>query len=142
MEMAVDKNLCAPCGAYCGACWHYYRLKRCLGCCNDQRGANCRFTLCVKERGIEFCCECDEFPCARLRRFSSLRPGEEVRHYRHVAMDNLRRLKEVGLDRWVEEMEEKFKRWEYHIGPSGKAFWNIKCACVTGKTPPRPLDLD
>lgn len=89
--MAIDINaLEAPCGIHCGLCPLNRALtdeslrKRltetmnrpvdqvtCTGCRSVDGHCpvideQCATWLCSKEKGIEFCCECDDFPCTKL----------------------------------------------------------------------------
>ncbi len=118
-----DKKLAAVCGLFCPACTLYIgtvendpqRLKsvakvyqtpadvwECLGCRSEKRSYfcqnNCKMVDCAKERGIDFCVECDDYPCHELREFKSLRP------HRIELWENQERIKEVGYQRWYEEM--------------------------------------
>jgi len=87
----MDKNaLEAPCGIHCGLCPMHIaatdenvrmriaeRMKKppeqvpCAGCravyghC-PVIGEQCATWVCSKERGVEFCYECPEFPCIKL----------------------------------------------------------------------------
>jgi hypothetical protein len=87
----MDKNaLEAPCGIHCGLCPMHLattdealrnriaeRMKRppetvpCAGCRAIEGhcpviGEQCATWVCSKEKGIEFCCECPDFPCIKL----------------------------------------------------------------------------
>lgn len=83
-------RLAAPCGTNCEACEAYLckdspqmleyvasrGLRRemlpCPGCrptgglCPVYQGATCATWECVQQKGVEFCYECDEFPCRKL----------------------------------------------------------------------------
>ena len=84
------KNLVAPCGIDCGTCelnmckdnpqLHTYLISRgipesklpCNGCraiegnCPVIEG-QCETYVCLSERKIDFCYECNDFPCSRLQ---------------------------------------------------------------------------
>jgi hypothetical protein len=88
----IDKNaLEAPCGVHCGLCPLNQaitdeKLKMrlieslklppekvtCKGCraingyCPVIGEEQCATWLCVKRKGVEFCCECADFPCVKL----------------------------------------------------------------------------
>ena len=88
--ITVDRRrLAAPCGIDCGNCTLYLckddpaltaRLVSrgiaaeklpCAGCRGVQGncpviGETCATYVCVAEKGVGFCFECDEFPCAKL----------------------------------------------------------------------------
>ncbi len=121
-----DKRpLAAVCGLYCGACTLYIgstedtgRLNqlarlfgstpdelRCHGCRSARLGLHCRgceFRACARERKISFCSECDEYPCAKLVEFERQRP------HRAELWNDLDRVKEVGVHRWIREKEAEY----------------------------------
>jgi len=126
-EKMMDKKwLTAPCGLACFICDLYKEniteerknqvgafLKipaeevPCKGC-RDEKG-NCKFGVnnqcptwdCVQEKGLNFCNECNEFPCEKLH------PTKNGAHYPHnMKMYNLCRMKSIGIDKWIEEAEK------------------------------------
>ena len=122
-----DKNLAAVCGLFCPACTLFIgtaenepqRLKavadvyhttpdvwECQGCRSEKRSYfcknECKMVDCAKEKGIDFCVECDEYPCHELRIFKELRP------HRIELWENQKRIKEVGYAQWYEEMIEHY----------------------------------
>lgn len=88
----MDKNaLEAPCGIHCGLCPLNQAIKdeqmrarlaerlnrppekvMCNGCrpvdgyCPVIGEEQCATFICAKEKGVEFCCECADFPCVKL----------------------------------------------------------------------------
>jgi hypothetical protein len=50
---------------------------RCDGCLSDGRLAdkNCKARPCARERGVENCAQCDEFPCKKMRHLMGVREG-------------------------------------------------------------------
>jgi len=86
------KELTAPCGLYCGACSPYMaqtdsairermaeRLgiplekAQCLGCRAEKGNIGfimedqvCETYTCITEKGLDFCYQCDGFPCLKL----------------------------------------------------------------------------
>ena len=57
---------------------------------------------CAAERGIDFCSECEEYPCTELRRFQSDRP------HRIELFNNLDRIQTVGCQQWLKEIEGNY----------------------------------
>ena len=111
-------NLAAPCGFYCGTCRHYLarakgllkerNLKHgCKGCrIQDKKCAwikkDCAL---LRKKEIEFCFECKDFPCANLKKL-------DQRHSRddNICMiDNLRKIKTIGVIKWLKEQEDKWR---------------------------------
>ena len=97
-DFPPDKKLTAVCGLFCPACTLFIgttenepqRLKavadvygttsdvwECHGCRSEKRSYfcknECKMVDCAKERGIDFCVECEEYPCDELRAFKEKR---------------------------------------------------------------------
>ena len=117
----LDKTSAAVCGLYCKACSWFIataedpeRLKklgkrfhfseqesRCYGCRSVKRLVycdTCKMVACAEERGIDFCSECEEYPCDELKRFQSEMP------HRIELWANLERIKSVGYTQWLKEI--------------------------------------
>ncbi len=71
----------------------------CKGGCGNPE---CSFRICAKSKGLEICAECDEYPCQPLREFYS-------GHYAKLAGNN-ERIREIGLEAWLEEQQELVER--------------------------------
>ncbi len=57
-------------------------------------------SACAARRGIEFCGECEEYPCEDLKRFQAAMP------HRIEIWANLGRIGTVGWRQWLEEIRE------------------------------------
>jgi hypothetical protein len=117
---AVDKalpesltpDLIAPCGMDCGLCRGHLRDRnRCPGCNGDDAAkprycVTCKIKTCDTLAGgaSSFCFDCVSFPCARLRQLDKRYRTK----YGMSMVENLLRIREVGLDAFV--AEEK-ARW-------------------------------
>ena len=67
----------------------------------------CATLDCVKAKGVELCCDCDEFPCAYLAP-----TADGAAKYPHnMKVYNLCRIKQVGLERWMEEAGQIRKKY-------------------------------
>ena len=122
-----DKKLAAVCGLFCPACTLFIgtaedepkRLKavadvyhtspdvwQCNGCRSDKRSYfcknECKMVECAAERGIDFCVECEGYPCDELRAFQAKRP------HRIELWEAQERIKEVGYAQWFTEMIEHY----------------------------------
>ena len=135
--MATDeiRALIAPCGAYCGRCPLYLartdqslrqkmaerqdipveKVIVCAGC-RQLRGKVkvaggdpiCHTYACaVDQRGLEFCYECDDFPCENLHPCADR--TREIPH--NLKVYNLLRLQKEGIDTWLEHYPERIKRF-------------------------------
>jgi len=69
----------------------------CPGCRGGGGNPGCAVRACASERGIVTCPLCADFPCARL---------EALRNYPMLIADG-HRLRQVGLDAWVDEQETR-----------------------------------
>ncbi len=113
----VDNNLAAPCGIYCGACRSYLLKKKqllekrgykqgCDGC--RIRNKNCAFIrrdcLQLRKKEIEYCLECDKFPCQNLRKIDKT----YIDRYSVNLIENLKRIKEIGVGAWFQEQKKLY----------------------------------
>jgi len=123
----ISKELVSACGLYCGACGIYlatqenetekivqyamvlnqtYEETLCDGCNSKRKSFHCSnkctFIDCKQQKGVTFCCDCDEFPCNALNEFKSKMP------HRIDIINSQKRLKEIGLEKWLYEMKDSF----------------------------------
>ncbi len=61
----------------------------------------CKIRQCAYRKGIDLCCECDNFPCKLLK----TNPGV----IKFGCIENLQEVKNKGLKRWID------KQWKEHI---------------------------
>ncbi|MBI1921678.1 MAG: DUF3795 domain-containing protein [Geobacter sp.] len=138
--MKDKKALTAPCGLDCFNCdIHESNLTdelaelihvqrgvpkdeiACKGC-RQQDGKHyhlpqgCATLDCAKAKGVQLCCDCNEFPCAYLAPIADM-----AAHYPHnIKSYNLCRIKKVGLERWIEEeagqMRKKYFGCKFAMG--------------------------
>jgi Protein of unknown function (DUF3795) len=85
--------------------WRFLdRLARDGGCPGCRAGGGfpaCQIRICARERGVELCSHCPDFPCDHVQALAA--------RYPTLTADN-RRLQAVGLERWLEEQEERARR--------------------------------
>jgi len=122
--METKKALTAPCGLDCFNCELYERNltdklvdifhtkmgipKEAIPCkgCRQQDGKHfhlpaegCATLNCAKARDIDLCCNCNDFPCAFLAPVAD----QAARYPHNMKVYNLGRIKNVGIERWIEE---------------------------------------
>ena len=120
-----DPRLAAVCGLFCPACSLFIatmedpaRLERiaaafgvspeeaaCRGCHSEKRGPycqTCKMVVCAAEKGLQFCGECDDYPCTELEAFKQAMP------HRIELWEAQARIREVGFERWFEEMVDHY----------------------------------
>jgi hypothetical protein len=132
MSMAIRKDLdekkrlSAVCGLFCPSCTVFIGTKedpqrlrafaeryqmpieawKCEGCRSEKRSYYCenlcQMVTCAAKKGIEFCGECDEYPCDELKKFQAERP------HRIELWDAQERIAKVGFSEWFEEMLEHY----------------------------------
>ncbi|MCK4477724.1 DUF3795 domain-containing protein [Candidatus Bathyarchaeota archaeon] len=66
----------------------------------------CVIRDCCREKGFSTCAECKKMPCDKLK--------PQVQAY-GGHLDRLRRIKEIGKEKWAEEMEKKVKEGFLYI---------------------------
>ena len=91
-----------PCGLYYDACG----APDCDGCRTsdvDDSVEQCKFRRCSRERNLEFCCFCTEYPCKDLHDFMN----DQWPH--HWTMEpNLQHIKENGKEKWLKAQEKEW----------------------------------
>jgi hypothetical protein len=125
------RTMTSPCGLPCFHCPAHHALENpelretlsavlgvppdkttCQGC-RPSKGKiaflhpekTCRVFLCTTEKNIEFCHECDDFPCERLHPYA-----DQANLPHNTKMYQLCMMKKLGLERWA--VEEAAKIWD------------------------------
>ena len=138
--MKDKRALTAPCGLDCFNCELYIEnltdklaglineklgiVKQDIPCrgCRQQDGnywhlglEGCVTLDCVKEKAVDFCFNCYEFPCAKLAPTAD----GAARYPHNMKMYNLCRIKQVGLEMWIEEaglIRKKYFTGKFIVG--------------------------
>jgi hypothetical protein len=74
--------------------------KACPGCRAGGGYPACEIRVCARERAVDICALCEDFPCDRIQQFT--------RRYPTLLVDG-QRLKEIGIDAWIAEQEDRVK---------------------------------
>ena len=131
------RQMTAPCGLDCFNCPPYlaneneelrtaisqhlgipFEQAACQGCRNEK--GECRFVRlfhaepcslykCIEKKGIDFCCDCSDFPCDRLHPYADR--ASEVPH--NTKVFNLCLIKKMGLEPWAETKAKSVKDTYY-----------------------------
>lgn len=120
----ADFKLAGVCGHFCAGCSLYIgtqedpkrlediskRINRtiddvtCNGCRSDNKSFYCTYICkmkaCSERHGVDFCSLCDEYPCDEFKAFEAEAPD------RIEVGECLDRIKDVGYEKWYEEMLE------------------------------------
>lgn len=83
--------------------WQFLQKLTDLDCtCRTGGGPpECKIRQCAKQKSIEICPQCREYPCTFIQSLAE--------HYPTLIQDG-KRLQKIGLEKWVEEQEERAKR--------------------------------
>ena len=134
MDSNLKRKLSAPCGLDCFNCELYekniteeMRMKfakkskqdpkdvACRGCRIENGckylGRSCETLQCVKDKELEFCFECEQFPCIMLQ---PVKDGAD-RYPHNFKLFNLCRMQAVGVEKWADE-ESFLIRQRYYSG--------------------------
>ena len=115
MSKSFHPSLIAPCGMNCGICLSYFgyavngrkRKNPCVGC--RLKEYQCAFIKkqCDKliNNKIEYCFECVDFPCARLKVLDRLYRTK----YGMSMIENLEYIQKNGIDNFIKKEREKWK---------------------------------
>lgn len=76
--------------------------KGCRASLEKHWSPDCGMMLCARGRGHDYCFQCSDFVCERLEAFA----GDGADHHRR-AVENMKRIRETGLDAWLEEQQRK-----------------------------------
>ena len=119
----INKRYDAYCGLYCGACEillanELGRIKekvqewnmklndvKCFGCKTEQNSiycVDCYFKKCAESKKIEFCFQCNEYPCTKLLEFKN----DKFPHH-SVVLKNLNKIKELGCKYWLKNQDRQ-----------------------------------
>ena len=110
MEFLEEKHFAGCCGLYCGLCSRYQSKapSRCPGCQLGEHHSYCSvYRCCVTKRELLTCADCDEYPCERLLRVLGVEEGLDSFVSHKPAIPNLERIREAGLETYLEEQQER-----------------------------------
>jgi hypothetical protein len=118
------------CGLYCGACPDLLETKagtaqnKCCGCKSKINNpgwcSKCNLKACAKDKKIEFCFQCNEYPCEKLKYFINdinYPYHKEVPHY-------MKMIEKEGKDIWLEKMK---RRWSCPKCNTSISWWQQSC---------------
>jgi len=98
----------AACGLNCGLCPRYYTVgsSRCPGCAGagfSEVHPPCGVLSCCQRKGLEYCFECDEFPC---KKYDSADETDSFITHKNQFID-MEKVKRIGLETFKVELNEK-----------------------------------
>ena len=104
-EIAIDTNLIAKCGLYCGACKAYLKGK-CPGCASKTNANWCGVRKCCIENSYQSCADCKKMEledCKDLNNFMAKIFAFIFKSDRHAC---LKLIREIGYDQFAKNMAE------------------------------------
>lgn len=128
MKSVDSKQMTSPCGLPCFHCPVYMANDNevirkqvaevlnipedkavCQGC-RPQKGTipilnphkTCKIYTCTQEKGIDFCFECNDFPCDRLQPYAN-----QAQYPHNTKMFQLCMIKKLGVETWAAEKAAK-----------------------------------
>lgn len=128
------RQMTAPCGLDCFNCPAYLANKHqelretiskmfgipiqkasCNGCRNQggkvlAMSEPCNVYRCIGKKGIQFCCDCNDFPCDHLHPYADR--ASQVPH--NTKVFNLCLIKKMGLKSWAEDKAKNVRNTYYN----------------------------
>jgi len=117
----MPDKLLGYCGLFCGGCPVYQGTMSnkplltengdpllCNGCESDRTTTwctDCNIKICCRKKNIRTCIDCKENPCNILTKFIQ----DENYPYHTEVQENMKQLKDIGLDEWIKIKSEKYK---------------------------------
>jgi hypothetical protein len=110
----MNPMMVAPCGLNCSLCRAYLRKRKpCPGCRGgDSHKSNASLACAIRNckelaaGGHQFCCCCNNFPCAELLHLDARYQAK----YGVSVIANLERIRAVGAERFIAEETAKWSR--------------------------------
>ena len=104
----------SACGLNCGLCPRYYTegSSRCPGCGGEgflETHCSCSILPCCERKGVEYCFDCDEYPCKRY--VSEDLYDSFISHKNQIA--DMKKAKRIGIDFYMSELNEKIDILKY-----------------------------
>jgi hypothetical protein len=112
----IDHNMIAYCGMNCVLCIRNQTpwkkdLSRpsCLGCREQNKSCafikkKCKNIKKYKKGELNFCCECDIFPCDALSKLDEM----YIKRYDFSMVANQKEIKEAGLGKFIKNQQQKY----------------------------------
>ncbi|WP_459847824.1 DUF3795 domain-containing protein [Fusibacter bizertensis] len=97
------KTMVAPCGINCTYCYvHHKKKKPCNGCRQSDESKpssclSCKIKECVGSKKVEFCYECNDFPCVLIKRLDK----SYQKRYEESLIKNLETIENQGIDEFL-----------------------------------------
>jgi hypothetical protein len=74
------------------------KCEGCKGSLTAHWSPDCEILQCAKNKNIQYCSECRDFPCKILTAFAS----DGISHHKQT-VENLKKMKQTGIEAWIAE---------------------------------------
>jgi len=106
--------LFSACGLNCGLCPRYQMdgASKCPGCSGEgflTKHPKCGLLSCSQRKGIEYCYQCDEFPCKKYD--GADQSDSFITHLNQLK--DMEKAKSLGIDVYKQELDEKITILEH-----------------------------
>jgi hypothetical protein len=125
----MEFHLDGYCGLYCGSCPVLLGTRAgaeqpvCYGCKSDTNPewcSSCELKACARDRGLDFCYECSEYPCEPLTAFKD----SQQYPYHQEVFDYMAAIEQDGKAAWLEKMK---LRWSCPECGKEVSWWDLSC---------------
>jgi len=105
--------LLSACGLNCGLCPRYHTngTSKCPGCGGKDFFAghpSCGILNCCRRRSIEYCFECEEYPCKKYDKCNGVETNDSFITHRNI-LSNFEKIKTHGLTAYQNELNQKIQ---------------------------------
>ncbi len=106
--------LFSACGLNCGLCprYHTQGASKCPGCAGEGFAAKhppCGVLSCCLRHGIEYCCQCTEYPC---KRYDGADASDSFITHKNQLSD-FEKARAIGMEAYARELDGKVEALEY-----------------------------
>jgi len=91
-----------------GLKWLASKNKPCKGCRFGggwSWWSDCPIRSCCTQKGVDFCYQCNEFPCKKLTE-------EPLLDYKKTFIEANNQLKTLGIEKWTQLLKKKYEEWK------------------------------
>jgi len=66
---------------------------------------DCPVRECCIQKGIDFCYQCEDFPCKKLKE-------EPLLEYKKSIIETNNQIKTIGIESWLPLLKKKYQQWQ------------------------------
>ena len=106
-SLITHKVFVPPCGIYCRTCPNFTRQNnKCEGFENGCKARKCKgiYVCCIEKKGLEFCHQCEKYPCSRFKKFA-----DTWKKYGQNLFKNQELIKTLGKEEFIKVMNKNIE---------------------------------